>query len=229
MPPGPPELGIGGWLACVALGAALGLDATSFPQIMVSRPLVAAALGGWLFGDPGSGFAVGLGLELLDLRSPPFGAARYPDPGPAGLVAGAAAAAAGGGPAVFGVSVLAGWALSRIGGRTVHWVRLANGRLMGRPGELGAPGRLERRHRLAMGIDAARAGLLTAAFLLPTLLAARAAAVVAAGGSAGTLAGALAAVGVAAAAGSAGRNLGAARRAWPLVTVGAGLALWGLG
>lgn len=229
MPPAPPDLGIGGWLACVGLGAVLGLDATSFPQAMVSRPLVAATLGGWLLGDPAAGFVVGLALELLDLRTPPFGAARYPDPGPAGLVAGAASAAAGGGPAVFAISALLGWVVSRVGGRTVHWLRLANGRLVGRPEELSVPRRLEGRHRWAIGLDAARAALLTAGFLMPALLLARVAAALSAEAMGNPAAAPLAVAGLAAAAGTTGRNLGAARRLWPLVAAGAALALLGLG
>lgn len=223
------ELGPGAWVACVALGALLGSDATSFPQAMVSRPLVAGTLGGLLFGSAEGGFLVGLALELIILRHPPFGAARYPDPGPAGLVAGAAYAAAGaGGPAAFLAALLTGWAVSWVGSRTVHFLRLGNARLVGDPQELGSPARLERRHRLAIWLDAGRSALLTAAFLLPAIFAARLAASVPAGPAGTDLAPLLAAAGIAAAAGAAGRSLGAERRLWPLMGAGAALAFLGL-
>lgn len=224
------QLGLGAWAACAVLGGLIGLDATSFPQAMISRPLVSGTLGGLLFGSPGDGMLVGLGLELLDLRRPPLGAARYPDSGPAALVAGSAYAAAGGdGPLAFAIALLAGWAVSRVGGWTVHVLRLANGRLVGDPETLGTPRGLERRHRLAIWIDGGRALAVTAAFLLPSILAVRLAAGLPAGPSATGVVPFLIVGGLGAAAGAAARGLGAPRGLWPLVLVGAALALAGVG
>ena len=41
-------------LPLALLGGMLGLDVVSFPQAMISRPLVAATLAGALVGDPGA-------------------------------------------------------------------------------------------------------------------------------------------------------------------------------
>ncbi|MFC1531582.1 PTS sugar transporter subunit IIC, partial [Gemmatimonadota bacterium] len=76
-------LGPGHWILAVLAGAVLGMDAVSWPQVMVSRPLVSATIGGWLLGNPVAGMLVGLVLEIYALRHPPFGAAKYPDTGPA--------------------------------------------------------------------------------------------------------------------------------------------------
>ena len=79
--------------AAAVLGGLLALDATSVGQLMVSRPFVAAALGGALVGHPAQGMAVGVVLEALHLAVLPVGASRYPEGGPAGVAAGAVYAA----------------------------------------------------------------------------------------------------------------------------------------
>ena len=71
------------------LGALLGLDAVSFPQAMISRPIVAATLGGALVGEVGKGLLIGVILELFALETLPFGASRYPEWGSASVVGGA--------------------------------------------------------------------------------------------------------------------------------------------
>jgi PTS system mannose-specific IIC component len=164
------DLSLGLLAALVACGAALGLDAVSWPQVMISRPIVAATIGGALLGDAAAGFLVGAVLELLGLGHTPYGAAVYPETGPAGLLAGAGLAA-GGGTAIgpFLVAVASGWAIGWIGAISVRMQRSLNERLLA-AGDLAAPAkRLERRHRLAMVLDALRAGALTAAFALPIM------------------------------------------------------------
>jgi PTS system mannose-specific IIC component len=71
------------------LGALVGLDTVSFPQAMISRPLVAATLAGALTGRPGQGLLLGALLELIALETLPFGASRYPEWGSASVVGGA--------------------------------------------------------------------------------------------------------------------------------------------
>jgi mannose/fructose/N-acetylgalactosamine-specific phosphotransferase system component IIC len=71
------------------LGGVLGLDVVSFPQAMISRPLVAATLGGALIGQASSGLLLGAALELIALETLPFGASRYPEWGSASVVGGA--------------------------------------------------------------------------------------------------------------------------------------------
>jgi mannose/fructose/N-acetylgalactosamine-specific phosphotransferase system component IIC len=71
------------------LGAVVGLDVVSFPQAMISRPLVAATLAGALTGRPGQGMLLGAVLELIALETLPVGASRYPEWGSASVVGGA--------------------------------------------------------------------------------------------------------------------------------------------
>jgi mannose/fructose/N-acetylgalactosamine-specific phosphotransferase system component IIC len=76
-------------LPIALLGALLGLDVVSFPQAMVSRPIVAATLAGAFIGHPPAGLLIGVVLELIALDTLPFGASRYPEWGSAGVVGGA--------------------------------------------------------------------------------------------------------------------------------------------
>jgi PTS system mannose-specific IIC component len=76
-------------LPIALLGGVLGLDVVSFPQAMISRPLVAATLAGTLFGHSVSGLLIGAALELVALDTLPFGASRYPEWGSAAVVGGA--------------------------------------------------------------------------------------------------------------------------------------------
>ena len=71
------------------LGALLGLDVVSFPQAMISRPIVAATVAGAFIGAPERGLLIGVVLELIALDTLPFGASRYPEWGSAGVVGGA--------------------------------------------------------------------------------------------------------------------------------------------
>jgi PTS system mannose-specific IIC component len=67
------------YLTTGTLAVLLGLDRVAFLQCMVSRPLVAASLTGWLFGVPLTGLEVGMLLELLWLGRLPVGAVIPPD------------------------------------------------------------------------------------------------------------------------------------------------------
>ena len=80
-------------LPIALLGALLGLDVVSFPQAMVSRPIVAATLAGTFIGHPPAGLLIGVVLELIALDTLPFGASRYPEWGSASVVGGALFAA----------------------------------------------------------------------------------------------------------------------------------------
>lgn len=74
------------------LGGVLGLDVVSFPQAMISRPIVACTLGGAFAGDAVAGLVCGAALECLAVESLPVGASRYPEWGSASAVAGVLAA-----------------------------------------------------------------------------------------------------------------------------------------
>lgn len=93
-------------LPLALLGGVLGLDFVSFPQAMVSRPLVAATLAGVLVGAPAAGLTAGVSLELLALGTLPFGAARYPEWGSAAVVGGALHAAWAPAPGALPLAVL---------------------------------------------------------------------------------------------------------------------------
>lgn len=56
-----------------------GLDRTAAFQLMISRPIVAAPLTGWILGEPAAGLQVGALVELLWLGRLPVGAAIPPD------------------------------------------------------------------------------------------------------------------------------------------------------
>jgi PTS system mannose-specific IIC component len=75
-------------LPIALLGALLGLDVVTFPQAMISRPIVAATVGGAFIGNPLAGLTIGATLELLALGMLPFGASKYPEWGSASVVGG---------------------------------------------------------------------------------------------------------------------------------------------
>ena len=225
MPLGEIPLHTTSWLILVALGGILAVDSVSWPQVMISRPLVSATLGGWVMGDPSAGFLVGALLELLSLRHPPFGAASYPDTGPAGLVAGCAYAAVG--TASLGslvAAILVGWAVGWIGTVSVQLRRRGNERLLSPESELAArPELLEKRQKTAVRLDVLRGALLTAGFLVPALVAAawvveQPESVLATVWGAAMLVTALAA-----AAGAGGRTSSFGVGGWPLLFAGAAL------
>ncbi len=81
--------GVIGLMVFGVLGAVLGLDMVSFPQAMISRPIVAATIAGAVAGNAGAGLLMGAVLELFALETLPFGASRYPEWGSASVVGGA--------------------------------------------------------------------------------------------------------------------------------------------
>jgi len=120
-------------LPLAGLGALLGLDVVSFPQSMVSRPLVAATLAGALAGDAERGVLVGAVLEMVALGTLPFGAARYPDWGSASVVGGALAARSDAmSPGTLTLAVFATLLAAWLSGESMVWHRKLNGRLVRR-------------------------------------------------------------------------------------------------
>ncbi len=111
-------------LPIAMLAGVIGLDVVSFPQAMISRPIVAATLSGAFLGAPIAGLVCGAALECLALESLPVGASRYPEWGSASVVAGAVAARGVEGASLphagsFAVAVLVGIATAWIGGATM--------------------------------------------------------------------------------------------------------------
>ena len=131
-------------LPLAIMGAVLGLDTVSFPQAMLSRPLVAATLGGMLAGSPSEGLLVGAALELIALETLPFGASRYPEWGSASAVGGALFASSANPPAgAMSLAVIAAVATAWVGGWSMVKVRQFNAMLA---------------HRSQSGLDAGARG-----------------------------------------------------------------------
>lgn len=112
---------MGSMLPVALLAGIIGLDVVSFPQAMLSRPIVGATLGGALAGAPEAGLVCGTALECLALESLPVGASRYPEWGSSSVVAGTVATvgATPNGlpdPGAFAVAVLVGVLAAWLGG-----------------------------------------------------------------------------------------------------------------
>jgi mannose/fructose/N-acetylgalactosamine-specific phosphotransferase system component IIC len=151
------------WLAIALFGGFAGLDTTSFPQVMISRPLVTGALTGVLFGRPAEGLALGFIVEAFALIVLPVGAARYPESGTATVAATSAymaATTAGLAPGALALSVAFALGWEWVAGVTVVLHRRGNGRIL--LGPAGVPARqLERKHLAAMTTDFLRGAAIT--------------------------------------------------------------------
>ena len=113
----------------ILLGALFGLDVVSFPQAMLSRPIVAATIAGVLVGRPESGLLAGAALELIALETLPVGASRYPEWGSASVVGGALFAMQPNGRAgAMSLAILGALATAWIGGGSMVALRRLNGR-----------------------------------------------------------------------------------------------------
>jgi mannose/fructose/N-acetylgalactosamine-specific phosphotransferase system component IIC len=155
---------VSGWLGVALLGGLVGLDSTSFPQAMISRPIIAGTLTGALLGRPLDGALVGLLVEAFALISLPIGAAHTPESGTAtvaataGYVLGAPALPD---PGALALALAFGLAWERLTAFTVVLQRRSNGRLLIRAHAVAA-GKLEQRHLLAMTGDFLRGAVVCA-------------------------------------------------------------------
>jgi mannose/fructose/N-acetylgalactosamine-specific phosphotransferase system component IIC len=143
------------------LGGLLALDGTSVGQFMLSRPLVAGALVGWMLGEPALGLTMGAILELYLLVSFPTGGARFPEGATATVVA-VASAAGSGAPGAVPLAVAVGLVWGQLGGFTITALRHANARLV--PAPTGTPPEstdITTAHGLALLLDFARGAAVT--------------------------------------------------------------------
>jgi PTS system mannose-specific IIC component len=121
-----------GLLPFALLGAILGMDVVTFPQAMLSRPIVAATISGALGGHATFGLLIGATLELIALETLPFGASRYPEWGSASVVGGALMSSVSvhgstvNVSAALAVSVLGALATAYIGGLSMIGLRKLN-------------------------------------------------------------------------------------------------------
>jgi PTS system mannose-specific IIC component len=147
-----------GALVLLALfGGVVAVDGTSLGQFMLSRPVVAATLAGWIAGSAEHGALLGLMLEAFQLTVLPVGAARYPEGGPAAVAAAGAYAGTSHSYSALLVVLIFTLLLERLGGASVERLRQVNVRLCPPPGRASIrSGRLERRHLIALGVDFAR-------------------------------------------------------------------------
>jgi PTS system mannose-specific IIC component len=154
-------------LPLTLLGALVGLDTVSFPQAMLSRPLVAATLGGALLGSPLGGLFIGAALELIALETLPFGASRYPEWGSASVVGGALyASSPTPQPGAMTLALLASLATAWVGGWTMVKVRQRNAKWAARAQsglDAGARGTVIGLQLKGLTADLVRGALLTAA------------------------------------------------------------------
>ena len=111
-------------LPIAVLGAVCGLDFVSFPQAMISRPIVGATAGGAITGSAPEGMLIGVVLELLALDTRPFGASRYPEWGTAGVTGGAVFAGVGAGkPGALAVAVFVSLVTAMLSGSSMVGLR----------------------------------------------------------------------------------------------------------
>ncbi len=124
-------------LVCLA-GGVCALDTTAAWQVMLSQPLVSASVAGLLTGEPVTGAAMGVLLQMLWSGSIPVGARPMPD-APVGSVSGVwfASALLGANPG-FPVplahlaGVLAALGVALIGRETIMFERELNRRMFAR-------------------------------------------------------------------------------------------------
>jgi mannose/fructose/N-acetylgalactosamine-specific phosphotransferase system component IIC len=157
-------------LPLALLGALFGLDVVSFPQAMISRPLVAATAAGAFIGHVESGLLIGVVLELVALDTLPFGASRYPEWGSAGVVGGALfAEQAPGLPGALPASLLAALLTASISAWSMVVLRrMIAGRLQRSRDsiEAGSRNALMSVHLGGMGLDLLRGAIVTTIAML---------------------------------------------------------------
>jgi len=156
------------WLVALLWGGLVGLDATSFPQAMYSRPLVAATVTGLFFGRPLEGALIGVVLEFFALPVLPFGAAAYPESGTAAVAAAGAYFTVAGtrDDGLLLVAAVAAVLISHVAGYSVRLLRIHNARIAHGLADADGrvePDRLEHRHRAAIALDFVRGAAVTGA------------------------------------------------------------------
>jgi mannose/fructose/N-acetylgalactosamine-specific phosphotransferase system component IIC len=155
------------WVLLILLGGWVAADSTSMGQLMVSRPLVAATLAGWIAGDPVAGAAAGLILELFHLTVLPVGAARYPEGGPPAVVVGAVFAISDQHAVTLLTAIVFSLIWESVSAASVRGVRRVNSRLLGTGANASdTEARLEQHHLIAIGIDMLRGVMLVGSGVL---------------------------------------------------------------
>jgi mannose/fructose/N-acetylgalactosamine-specific phosphotransferase system component IIC len=111
----------------------LALDTTIAFQVLISQPIFACPILGWLFGDPQLGFEVGVIMQLLWLHVIPAGAAIFPEGNIASMVTCAIAltfADSSFPNTIFTFAVIFGIIVSYLGAWMTVWDRKLNGMIL---------------------------------------------------------------------------------------------------
>jgi mannose/fructose/N-acetylgalactosamine-specific phosphotransferase system component IIC len=157
-------------LPVALLGAVLGLDVVTFPQAMISRPIVAATLAGAFIGDAAAGLMMGAVLELLALEMLPFGAARYPEWGSASVVGGSLYAVQTGDPGgALPACLFAALVTALLSGKSMVWLRRFNGSIASRERaalDRGSSQAITRLQLIGLSADLVRGFAVTVAMML---------------------------------------------------------------
>lgn len=143
-----------------AAGGLLALDGTSVGQTMISRPLVAGTLTGWLLGVPGLGFALGAILEVYLLVAFPVGGSRFPEGAPATVIA-VATASSSVLPGAEALGIATGLVWGQLGGLSISWLRTFNARIVPEGTSETSAERVVRIHLTAILVDFLRGAVLT--------------------------------------------------------------------
>jgi PTS system mannose-specific IIC component len=114
-------------------GGVIGLDRTAAGQVMISQPIVAGPVTGWMLGQPAVGIIVGAALELIWVLDIPIGT-FVPADATIGTISATAIAALGapaGAPLpLIGFSILLSTAMVKITMMAEGMVRAKNSRLV---------------------------------------------------------------------------------------------------
>ncbi len=155
-------------LAVVSVwGGIVALDTTAALQILLSRPLVACSVAGFLLGGFPAGFLVGLIFELLYLDELPVGGAFFNEGNVGATIAAGLAVllerSTGRPELALFLAALTGLAMSKAGGRIVELMRQVNTRIYARLMALRqiTPAAVTRHHLFAILCMFFAGGLLT--------------------------------------------------------------------
>jgi mannose/fructose/N-acetylgalactosamine-specific phosphotransferase system component IIC len=150
-------------LGASLLGGVLALDGTALGQFMLSRPMAAGLLAGWLAGDAMAGMLVGVVLEIYLLVAFPVGGARFPEGATATVVAAVTAAThPSAGALALGVGLGLVW--GQVGGWTISGLRTVNAFLAPDPAHRPIrPARVVAGHLIALVLDFVRGAVVTGA------------------------------------------------------------------
>lgn len=120
-----------GLIPLCILGALISLDSVAVFQILISQPIIACTLIGWLSNDPMTGIHIGLMMQLIWISTLPVGAVTFPDGNLGAIVAAIIAVNSVGilpefSTLVILFSIIFGLMMSFIGAHALNTVRTGN-------------------------------------------------------------------------------------------------------